>query len=89
MPQGSNQRNLAIVKTVRHRGAVPASPPNPVPYHHGSLPTALLDAAGAILERDGFQALTLRAVARAAGVSHAAPAHLDVSAFVIVEDQNA
>ncbi len=54
---------------------MPASPPKPVPYHHGSLPTALLDAAGAILERDGFQALTLRAMARAAGVSHAAPAH--------------
>ncbi len=44
-------------------------------YHHGSLHTALLDAAEAILERDGFQALTLRAAARAAGVSHAAPAH--------------
>jgi AcrR family transcriptional regulator len=28
-----------------------------------------------ILERDGLQALTLRAAARAAGVSHAAPAH--------------
>ncbi len=45
------------------------------PYHHGSLRTALLDAAETILERDGFQALTLRAAARAAGVSHAAPAH--------------
>ncbi len=45
------------------------------PYHHGSLRAALLDAAEAILERDGFQALTLRAAARAAGVSHAAPAH--------------
>ena len=44
-------------------------------YHHGSLRAALLDAAEAILERDGFQALTLRAAARAAGVSHAAPAH--------------
>lgn len=45
------------------------------PYHHGSLRAALLDAAEAILERDGFQALSLRAAARAAGVSHAAPAH--------------
>ena len=36
---------------------------------------ALLDAAAAILERDGIAALTLRAAAREAGVSHAAPAH--------------
>ena len=67
--------NLAIVKILRHRSAMPDSLPTPSPYHHGSLPTALLGAAEAILERDGFQALTLRAVARATGVSHAAPAH--------------
>lgn len=55
---------------------MPADPPRVAqPYHHGSLRAALLDAAEAILERDGFQALTLRAAARAAGVSHAAPAH--------------
>jgi AcrR family transcriptional regulator len=46
---------------------VPASP-----YHHGSLPKALLQAAECILERDGIQGLTLRAAAREAGVSHAA-----------------
>jgi AcrR family transcriptional regulator len=45
------------------------------PYHHGALRAALLDAAEAILERDGIGALTLRAAAREAGVSHAAPAH--------------
>lgn len=45
------------------------------PYHHGSLRAALLNVAETILERDGFPALTLRAVARAADVSHAAPAH--------------
>lgn len=44
-------------------------------YHHGALHTALLDAAEAILERDGPAGLTLRAAARAAGVSHAAPTH--------------
>lgn len=42
-------------------------------YHHGSLRRALLEAAEAILERDGVQGLTLRAAARDAGVSHAAP----------------
>jgi AcrR family transcriptional regulator len=43
------------------------------PYHHGDLRAALLASAETILERDGIQALTLRAAARDAGVSHAAP----------------
>jgi AcrR family transcriptional regulator len=43
------------------------------PYHHGNLRAALLAEAERILERDGIQALTLRAAARAAGVSHTAP----------------
>ena len=47
----------------------------PTPYHHGDLRTALLTAAEAILEQEGFHALTLRHIARKAGVSHAAPAH--------------
>ena len=34
------------------------------PYHHGALDTALLAAAETVLERDGLQGLTLRAVAR-------------------------
>lgn len=51
-----------------------AKPPQS-PYHHGDLPTALLEAAERILERDGMQGLTLRAAAREAGVSHAAPTH--------------
>ena len=42
-------------------------------YHHGDLRRALLDAAAAILEKEGAQALTLREVARRAGVTHAAP----------------
>src|SRR5947209_3443871 len=44
-------------------------------YHHGALQEALLTAAEKVLERDGLQGLTLRAVAREAGVSHAAPTH--------------
>lgn len=42
-------------------------------YHHGNLHEALLAAAEKILEKEGIQALTLRAVARAVGVSHTAP----------------
>ncbi len=45
------------------------------PYHHGALDAALLQAAERLLERDGLAGLTLRAVAREAGVSHAAPSH--------------
>ena len=45
------------------------------PYHHGALREALLGAAETILERDGIGALTLRAAAREAGVSHGSPAH--------------
>lgn len=43
------------------------------PYHHGDLSKALRDAASAILETEGLEALSLRSVARRAGVSHAAP----------------
>src|SRR5258708_18146433 len=45
------------------------------PYHHGSLPDALLQAAEIVLRRDGLRGLTLRAIAREAGVSHTAPKH--------------
>ena len=47
----------------------------PKPYHHGDLRRALLESADAILEREGPSALSLRAVAREAGVSPAAPYH--------------
>ena len=45
------------------------------PYHHGDLRRGLIEAAQTVLERDGPQALSLRAVAREAGVSPAAPYH--------------
>ncbi len=45
------------------------------PYHHGNLRDSLLDAASQLLAQNGAQALTLREVAKAAGVSHAAPYH--------------
>lgn len=45
------------------------------PYHHGDLSRALVEAARRILEAEGAAALSLRAVAREAGVSPAAPYH--------------
>ena len=44
-------------------------------YHHGDLRETLLDAAEALLAQRGAEALSLRDVARGAGVSHAAPYH--------------
>jgi AcrR family transcriptional regulator len=44
-------------------------------YHHGDLPAALLTAVHEVVRERGQGAITLREVARRAGVSHAAPAH--------------
>lgn len=44
-------------------------------YHHGDLRTALVDAALRTLESETPQAISLRGLAREAGVSHAAPYH--------------
>lgn len=43
------------------------------PYHHGDLKNALIQAGIEILSQEGLQALSLRRVARRAGVSHSAP----------------
>src|SRR4029079_8364193 len=43
------------------------------PYHHGDLRRTLLDAALALVASQGVGALSLRELARKAGVSHAAP----------------
>jgi AcrR family transcriptional regulator len=42
-------------------------------YHQGGLRQGLLEASLALIEEEGFGALTLREVARRAGVTHAAP----------------
>jgi AcrR family transcriptional regulator len=63
-------------RAVRKRSASrPAGTSGDTPYHHGALRDALLEAAERVLERDGLAGLTLRAMAREAGVSHAAPTH--------------
>src|SRR5262245_27538318 len=44
-------------------------------YHHGNLRPALVNAGLRLLESEGVRALSLRAVARKARVSHTAPYH--------------
>ncbi len=44
-------------------------------YHHGDLRRAVLDAALDVIAAQGVAAVSLRDLARRAGVSHAAPAH--------------
>ena len=50
-----------------------ASPMSERPYHHGNLRAALLQEAERTVRENGTQALSLRELARAVGVSHAAP----------------
>lgn len=44
-------------------------------YHHGDLPAALLGAVESAVDEVGVSGVSLRDVARRAGVSHSAPAH--------------
>lgn len=76
IPVRTGARKAAPARTGRKRGPLrsPAGGEDS-PYHHGALRDALLKAAETVLERDGLAGLTLRAVAREAGVSHAAPTH--------------
>jgi AcrR family transcriptional regulator len=69
-PKTVPKRPVNKARSGRKSGSPEASP-----YHHGALRDALLKAAETVLERDGLAGLTLRAVAREAGVSHAAPTH--------------
>lgn len=46
-----------------------------MPYHHGDLRRAILDAAIESISASGSAGLSLRELARRAGVSHAAPIH--------------
>ncbi len=72
-PQSVRTRRVA--RAAADRPASRRRRANDAPYHHGDLHEALLKAAEQVLERDGLAGLTLRAVAREAGVSHAAPTH--------------
>jgi AcrR family transcriptional regulator len=68
------KRNISGVNIgMRKLASRPKLKPGPKPYHHGDLKSAVLAAAEKILETEGVDALTLRAVARMVGVSHTAP----------------
>jgi AcrR family transcriptional regulator len=73
-PRAANHAASARVARKRRTPGTAGSSED-APYHHGALRDALLEAAERVLERDGLAGLTLRAVAREAGVSHAAPTH--------------
>lgn len=45
----------------------------PKPFHHGNLRVELMDRAETVLRERGVEALSLRELARDAGVSHGAP----------------
>jgi AcrR family transcriptional regulator len=47
----------------------------PTKYHHGDLRAALVGAAWSAVAKKGVEALSLRSLADALGVSHGAPAH--------------
>src|SRR4029077_16058732 len=63
----SNERDSATAPSGIPRGAAARG------YHHGDLRHGLLEAARSIMEEEPLPAWTRRAVARKAGVSHAAP----------------
>ncbi|WP_175942521.1 TetR/AcrR family transcriptional regulator [Caballeronia sp. BCC1704] len=71
----NSESGLAEPTRARKRAAKPTEKEQHKPYHHGSLPQALLQAAEVVLKRDGISGLSLRAIAREAGVSHTAPQH--------------
>ncbi|NKB77898.1 MAG: TetR family transcriptional regulator [Gammaproteobacteria bacterium] len=60
-------------KKITRRSVVPRS--NDKTYHHGDLRNALVAAAELELKENGLERFSLRGVARAASVSHAAPSH--------------
>ncbi|MBE1876875.1 TetR/AcrR family transcriptional regulator [Myceligenerans pegani] len=54
---------------------MPAPEKNRTTYHHGALRAELLDASVRLVENEGVGAVSLRRVAREAGVSPGAPYH--------------
>jgi AcrR family transcriptional regulator len=67
------KKKLNTVKKAGRKGVAAAKETKP--YHHGSLREELIRAAAEIIEDSGPDGFSLRAAARRAGVSAAAPAH--------------
>ncbi|MGR3514326.1 MAG: TetR/AcrR family transcriptional regulator [Paracoccaceae bacterium] len=65
---------LRIIPVSLHLGASEQRVSVMPKYHHGNLRNALLESAEIEIEQKGIEALSLRQVAKRAGVSHAAPA---------------
>jgi AcrR family transcriptional regulator len=61
------------MKKTKKRKAAPKKTARTTAYHHGDLRETLRSAATTLLEEEGLAGFSLRAVARKAGVSHAAP----------------
>jgi AcrR family transcriptional regulator len=74
MTSDLRRRHLVNAYFPGYNAAV-ATSENGRPYHHGDLRRVLLEEAVASLRESGPAALSLRDLARRAGVSHAAPAH--------------
>nr|WP_295778091.1 TetR/AcrR family transcriptional regulator [Rhodoferax sp.] len=69
------ERTAQTVNPSRPRTVRKAMTSAPKSYHHGNLRESLLTAAESTLAERGVHGTTLRDVAKAAGVSHAAPYH--------------
>jgi AcrR family transcriptional regulator len=66
---------MARLEYTRAVSTAPPADRHVRPYHHGDLPRVLLEAAVQAIDEVGPAAVSLRDLARRAGVSHAAPAH--------------
>src|SRR5262245_29117553 len=80
LPTGIGQRpdsstTLELVNGKISATLLPMTQKGAKPYHHGSLRAEVIAAAVAEVEAVGAAGVSLREIARRAGVSHAAPVH--------------
>ena len=74
-PAPADETPAADISGAEAHGGGAGTEDAPRRYHHGDLREALLAEAEALLAERGAAGFSLRAVAKRAGVSHAAPAH--------------